>query len=79
MLHLDASQEKLIREQYATKKNFHQLYTEDSDSQENATTLLRSHGLEVMNLGDLGNCWSKRCSKQGGSRERKYTRILLQW
>ena len=79
MLHLDASQVEQIQKQYSADTHFHQLYPEDHDSQDNAIILLRSQGLDLQNMDDLGNGWSKRCSTLGGTVAKRHARVLLQW
>ena len=64
---------------YRTGTHFHQLYGADTTSQHSANQILREQQLNIKDLGDLGNRWSKRWSqtfKRSGS---MLSHVLLQW
>ncbi|KAF8512111.1 hypothetical protein JB92DRAFT_339224 [Gautieria morchelliformis] len=79
MLHLDADQLTSIDDYYRASSHYHRLFSEGADSQIDAIGLLRDQGLDVRDLGDLGNGWSKRWSTFSGSGSKKYSRVLVQW
>jgi hypothetical protein len=79
MLHLDTKQQQAIQEHYATCTHFSQLYSDDIQSQQDASRVMQEQGLNLRNLADLGNGWSTRWSTRGGNGTKLFTRILIQW
>ncbi|KAF8493528.1 hypothetical protein JB92DRAFT_3100178, partial [Gautieria morchelliformis] len=78
MLHLDATQTKQIQQHYDVATNFHRLFSDELHSQQEASCMLQAQRLDLRNMDDLGNGWSKRWSKRHGKGLNVYTRMLLQ-
>ncbi|KAF8521299.1 hypothetical protein JB92DRAFT_3094470, partial [Gautieria morchelliformis] len=78
MLHLDATQTKQIQQHYDAATNFHRLFSDELHSQQEASCMLQAQRLDLRNMDDLGNGWSKRWSKHHGKGLNVYTRMLLQ-
>ncbi|KAF8531841.1 hypothetical protein JB92DRAFT_3092071 [Gautieria morchelliformis] len=78
MLHLDATQTEQIQQHYDVATNFHRLFSDELHSQQEASCMLQAQRLDLQNMDDLGNGWSKRWSKRHGKGLNVYTRMLLQ-
>jgi hypothetical protein len=78
-LHLDAVQLETLSNLYASLKYHHHLYSEAPASQELAQAQLQSHSIDIQNLEDLGNKWSKRWKSAELGRKRTLDRVVLQW
>ncbi|KIJ32755.1 hypothetical protein M422DRAFT_265387 [Sphaerobolus stellatus SS14] len=72
-LHADQAQQDAFALAYQHGTPFFQLYTSDSSAQSRAQGILKDNGLDIGNLGDLGNRWSIRWSSQNskGSEQRR--------
>ncbi|KAF8506460.1 hypothetical protein JB92DRAFT_2961581 [Gautieria morchelliformis] len=79
MLHLDVTQTKQIQQHYDAATNFHRLFSDELHLQQEASCMLQAQRLDLWNMDDLGNGWSKRWSKRHGKGLNVYTRMLLQW
>jgi hypothetical protein len=78
-LHLDPMQLETISKLYHQNENYHATFTDSPSSQILAQSQLQSQNLDIKNLGDLGNRWSKRWSTVEKCYKRDIERVLLQW
>ncbi|KAF8591727.1 hypothetical protein K439DRAFT_1611008 [Ramaria rubella] len=79
MLQIDKHQKNKIEQCYETNLNYHRLFSDDPISQQAAMVILRDQGLALSDLDDLGNSWSTHWSTRGGSGQKRFVHILLQW
>jgi hypothetical protein len=79
LLHLDSQQLSAIETLYNRDGAECQLFGDDNLSQQHAAALLTTQGLDIDNLDDLGNRWSKRWSTMDGHGRMVQARVLLQW
>ena len=79
MLHIDEEQTVQIEKLYSANAHFHKIITPNAPLQDEALDILKGQGLDIVNLEDLGNRWSKRWSTQNGKGIKSYSRVLLQW
>ena len=60
MLHLEDEQIEAVENCYLTASRYQPIFAEDASSQDVASSLLRDQGINLNDMGDLGNGWSKR-------------------
>lgn len=78
-LHCDSDQLRAIEEIYMKSQHYHRAFTESASSQQEARDCLQGQGLNIDDLGDLANGWSRRWSTSTTSKGLAIRRILFQW